>query len=105
MAKVIDITDKLSFDENPKLQIKGVEIEVNADAKTVLTVMSRAGNLQTSEVPEMIQKVFTDEGQERLEQLHLKLNDYMKVLNAAVELMTDTGDGVAEGNGEDPTMT
>lgn len=39
MAKVVDITDKLSFDENPKIKIKGVEYEVNADARTMLEIM------------------------------------------------------------------
>ena len=33
MAKTIDITDKLAFDENPKLVVKGKELEVNADGK------------------------------------------------------------------------
>ena len=32
MSKIVDITDKLTFDENPKLVIKGKELEVNADA-------------------------------------------------------------------------
>ena len=31
MAKIVDITDKLSFDGNPKLVIKGKELEVNAE--------------------------------------------------------------------------
>lgn len=32
MAKVVDITDKLNFDDNPKLMIRGKEIEVATDA-------------------------------------------------------------------------
>ena len=39
MAKVVDITEKLSFDENPVLKIKDIEVEVNADAKTMLGIM------------------------------------------------------------------
>lgn len=39
MAKRRDITEKLSFDENPCLTIKGKDIEVNADAPTVLKAM------------------------------------------------------------------
>ena len=35
MGKIIDITDKLSFDGNPKLKIKDNELEVNADAPTM----------------------------------------------------------------------
>lgn len=44
MGKVVDITDKLSFDGNPKLRIRGIEVEVNADAPTMLKVMSVMGN-------------------------------------------------------------
>lgn len=44
MAKVIDITDKLSFDENPRLKIRDVEVEVNADAETMLRIMGEFSN-------------------------------------------------------------
>lgn len=44
MAKIVDITDKLSFDGNPKLVIKGKELEVNADAPTMLKVMGLLRN-------------------------------------------------------------
>ena len=39
MARKVDITDKLTFDGNPFLVIKGKELEVNADAPTMLKVM------------------------------------------------------------------
>ena len=39
MARKVDITDKLSFEENPSLVIKGEVLEVNADAPTMLKVM------------------------------------------------------------------
>ena len=39
MAKVVDITDKLSFEENPKIKIKDMELEVNADATSMLKLM------------------------------------------------------------------
>ena len=39
MAKCIDITDKLSFDKNPVLIIKGRKFVVNADAGTMLEIM------------------------------------------------------------------
>ena len=41
MGKVVDITDKLSFDGNPTLVVKGKKLEVNADAPTVLKVMQK----------------------------------------------------------------
>ena len=48
MGKVVDITEKLTFDENPKLLIKGKELEVKADAPTVLKAMSPGCLLYTS---------------------------------------------------------
>ena len=44
MAKRVDITEKLSFDENPCLVIKGKELEVNTDAPTMLKVMGIMSN-------------------------------------------------------------
>lgn len=39
MAKIINITDKLDFNENPIMEIGTVEAEVNADAEMVLRLM------------------------------------------------------------------
>ena len=37
--KIVDITEKLSFDENQVLKIKDVTVEVNFDAASVLKIM------------------------------------------------------------------
>ena len=39
MAKIVDISEKLSFDENPILKIGDLEVEVNSDAETMLKLM------------------------------------------------------------------
>ena len=39
MAKRIDITDKLCFEENPVLEIGTLDAEVKADAETMLRLM------------------------------------------------------------------
>ena len=56
MAKVIDITDRLDFDENPVIKVRGVELEVNADAATMLKVM---GLLSEKDAPG-IKEVLTE---------------------------------------------
>ena len=38
MARKVDITEKLSFEGNPSLVIKGKVLEVNADAPTMLKI-------------------------------------------------------------------
>ena len=57
MGKRVDITDKLSFDGNPALVIQGKELEVNADAPTMLKVMA----LMDAEDPGA-QEIMEDEG-------------------------------------------
>ena len=47
MAKMIDITDKLTFGENPRLRIKDEELEVHADTATVLQIMELLGDEDT----------------------------------------------------------
>ena len=39
MAKVIDITDKLNFEESPAITIKGQVYKVNDSAETMLKLM------------------------------------------------------------------
>lgn len=39
MAKTVNITDKLEFETNPILEIGTLEVEVNADAETMLRLM------------------------------------------------------------------
>ena len=42
MSKIIDITDKLDFEENPRLKVKDIELEVDASAENLLKVMGLA---------------------------------------------------------------
>ena len=39
MAKVVNITDKLEFENNPIIEIGTLEVEVHADAETMLKLM------------------------------------------------------------------
>ena len=70
MSKIIDITNKLNFDEKPKLVIKGTEIEVNNDAisfiKTVALFDSEDG-VKTSDILSALELLFDEENRERLQ--------------------------------------
>lgn len=69
MAKVVDITSKLEFDGNPKLRIKDKEIEVNADAPTMLKVMNLVGDDPTpKEVITLYNLVFPEESRKVLDE-------------------------------------
>lgn len=39
MAKVVNITEKLEFESNPIMEIGTLEVEVKADAETMLRLM------------------------------------------------------------------
>ncbi len=55
MSKIVDITDKLQFEENPKLVIKDKELEVNADAATVLKIMGILGDGENVQITDKLQ--------------------------------------------------
>lgn len=88
MAKVVDITEKLSFDENPRLRIKDREIEVSADASTVLKMMGifqDKGELEG--VMEMYNLLFNNEGRKAIEELNLSFKDLRVVIEDAMNLV------------------
>lgn len=89
MARKIDITDKLTFDENPVLVIKGKELEVNADAPTVLKVMGLVGgNSGPKEIVATYDLMFPEKARKELDKLKLTFGDLVTVINTAVSLIT-----------------
>lgn len=98
MAKVIDITDKLTFDGNPSLVIKGKTLEVNADAPTMLKVMGLMGNGEPGpkEIVDMYEMMFPERSKKEIEKLKLNFSDLVTVVEAAVGLIIDS-DGERQG--------
>ena len=89
MAKVVDITDKLSFDGNPKLVIKGTELEVNADAPTMLKVMGLldAKDHNPKDVMEAFNMLLPGESRKKIEKMKLNFGDLIIVVQEAVDLI------------------
>ncbi len=97
MAKIVDITEKLSFDENPRLAIRGREIEVNADASTMLELIGAykdGGDLEA--VLEMFQLLFNEDGREAIQELRLSFKDLQAVIEAAMGLVMGEDDDKGE---------
>ena len=86
MARIIDITDRLSFGERPRVKIKEVEIEINTDAPTVLKIMSVMND--DGDPLKMYQLLFDKENKTRLEQMKLSFKDFMKVIEISMNLAT-----------------
>lgn len=100
MGKVVDITDKLKFEENPALVINRKKYEVNADATTMIEVLAELGDggddISPKAVTKLCDLVFTNKAQKDLEKLHLKFEDYVTVVQEAVSLITGDDDDEEE---------
>ncbi len=96
--KVIDITEKLNFEEKPKIRIKDTEITINNSATTVLKLLSvlNKGEMSPENVMNAIDLLITPEEMEKLEKLDLSFKDFMTFITSAVGLITgDDGEGEA----------
>lgn len=98
MAKVMDITEKLTFDGNPSLVIKGKKIEVNADAPTMLKVMGLMGadDPTADEILKAYDLMFPEKSKEKLENLKLNFGDLIVVIQAAVQLIAGEEEDAGE---------
>lgn len=89
MAKVVDITDKLSFDKNPQIAIKGEQYEINADARTMLEIMGLFSEKSESEaVVEAYTKLFSEKDRKKIDKLKLPFKDFRKIIEISMELIT-----------------
>ena len=82
-----DITEKLNFDADPKLKIKDVELTIKSDAESVVQILDVLQNSgETEAAVKCMPILLGEEDQEKLKSLHLKMNDYIEVMEAAVSL-------------------
>lgn len=91
MAKVVDITEKLNYEENPIIKVKDKKIEVNTDAATMLKVMgvlSDNENPGPKEILTMYELMFAEKERKKIEQLKLNFNDFTTVVFTAINLIT-----------------
>lgn len=89
MAKIVDITEKLTFDDGYFLKIKGRKIGVNADAPTMLKIMNiMSDSVGNKEILEAYDMIFTERGKAELEKMKLNFNDMVTTIQEAVKLIT-----------------
>lgn len=89
MGRVVDITDKLNFEEKPAITIKGKRIEVNDDAANVIKLMALVddGDPSPAVLGHMAEMLFTEEGYANLTSLGLNMTDFSTVIEAAMDLI------------------
>ena len=84
---VYSLTDKLKFDENPKIEIKGKTITVNAQAETALKLLdlleSKGEMKATLEAPSIL---FSEKDAKYISSLKLNMNDYATLISVAMDL-------------------
>lgn len=98
MSKVVDITDKLSFDTNPVLKIKEENIEVRSDAETMLKIMGLFSG-DTNEVEAAVKAaelIFSEKDQKKIAKMGLQMKDYMILVKEAMNLAMDEDDNGGE---------
>lgn len=104
MSKIIDITDKLSFEEKPTFTVKGVEFEANDDAISMLkvtTLMSGNGKdgVSPADILEIYNLLFDEENRRKVEGLKLNPKDFSTlIMLCATKVIDSSGD-----EGETPT--
>lgn len=92
MAKKVNITDKLELSGNPYLVIRNAELQVNADAATVLKIMDKYKNTETdsmsvNDMMDMYELIFPEKSREEIDRLNLSLTDFNIVIEAAMNLI------------------
>ena len=82
-----DLTEKLRFDDDPVLVIRGVSLTVKSDAAVVLRLMDllrEQGGVTGAEAA--MEMLLSPEDRKKLDDMRLKLDDYLAVFAAAVKL-------------------
>ena len=84
---VYSLTEKLKFEENPQIEIKGRVITVNADAETALKLfdlLDAEGEMKATLMAAKL--LFSEEDQQYINSLKLNMTDYGLLLRTAMDL-------------------
>lgn len=95
MSKVVDITDKLEFNESAKIKIKEKEVAVNTDATTVIKLMAcmkDGESITPSAIIEMYEILFDKKDRDTIETLNLSFKDLRTLIEAATEMVIGSGE-------------
>lgn len=105
MSKLIDITDKLIFEEKPSVRVKNVDLAINNDAVSMLKVAAlfEDGNGKSKDVIEMYHLLFDESEREKIEKLKLNMHDFNALISESAKIAT--GDLTDEGEVQTPATT
>ena len=103
MSRIIDITDKLNFDEKPKIKIKDKTFEVNDSAVTMLKILPSLEDFNPSKLYDFFELLFNEKDRKVIEKMKFNFDDFEQVIASAIELVLGASDD--EGETVTPDMT
>ena len=105
MSKLIDITDKLNFEEKPSVRVKNVDLAINNDAVSILKLAAifEDGNGKNKDVITMYHLLFDESEREKIEKLHLNIHDFSTLISESAKIVQ--GDLTDEGEAQTPATT
>ena len=84
---VYSLTDKLTFEDNPQIEICGKTVTVNADATTVLKLMDIVNTKgEVDGALEAVNLLFSAKDRKDIEGLGLSMNNYITLVSTAIQL-------------------
>ena len=102
MARNVDLTGKLGLAPKPTITIGETVLTVNDSAQNMLLVMQTVGDEpDAAKIMEAAKLLFDAKSTKALNSLNLNLSDYLKVIEAAMNIVT----GEVEGEAETPDTT
>lgn len=105
MSKLIDITNKLNFEEKPIVKVNDTELVINNDAVSMLKVAAlfEDGNGKSKDVIEMYHLLFDESEREKIEKLKLNMHDFSTLISESAKIVQ--GDLTDEGEVQTPATT
>lgn len=95
MAKIIDITEKLSL-EKPQIKIGNEILTVNDEAMAMLEIMPLLdGEMNSEAINRICKAIFSDEDFEKIKALKLSLKDFQTLFKTTMSLVSGDSEGEA----------
>lgn len=105
MAKVIDLTERLNFNQRPVIRVRDMDLEINDSAETVLRIMGlqqQANAGEAEAIQEMLTLLLGEQGKEALFATGLSFRGLVAFVQAAIKLVT-SDEGSDEGEAQTRT--
>ena len=98
MAKILDISDALHFEDSPKMKITNdLTVTVSNEAAVILEILPLIENGRSGAgLVTACNKLFSPEDYEAIMKLKLSFPDFMTLIRSAISLVTGDSEGEAQ---------